>query len=260
MLKIKELFFWLLAFPLISFSQTIELKGQVFGNSDVEGIHVINNTSKRFTTTNVNGAFIISVKLNDTIQFTSVRYKKETIVVNEDIINSRSVKVYLIENVNVLNKVVVGKILTGDLDSDIENEGEERPLDFYDVGIPGYKGKKKTQVERKYFDADNGSYFNGLSFNVYKFLNKVTGRTKKLKEYMRLEHNNVLINSVKDRLSEDFFAANPLDDKHHVDFFYFCSDDPDFENRCKGKSDIEIHIYLEEKLVEYLNNLNSKDD
>ena len=80
-----------------------------------------------------------------------------------------------------------------------------------------------------------------------------------LKERVRIETNTSLINGIRDRIGEDFFAENPLDEKYRNDFFYFCTDDPNFEARCKDKSDIEIYGFLKEKLDEYNANLNSDD-
>ena len=257
----RKLNFLVLLLPLLTFSQLVELDGSVYGNSDIEGIHIINTTSNRFTTTNQSGKFIITAKANDTILVSAIRYKKETIIITSKHITNRKLQIYLIEKVTALDKVLVGKVLTGALDSDINNQGKGRPLDFYDVGIPGYVGKPKTQVERRYFDANNGKYFNGLSFNFYKFINKVSGRTKRLKEYMRLEHNNKLIYDIKDRLSNQFFAEHPLKSELRNDFLFFCSDDPLFEMRCMQKSDIEILDYMSEKYKEYLNNsIGGKED
>ena len=161
---------------------------------------------------------------------------------------------------NQLNKVIVGKVLTGALDSDIENEGEERPMDFYDVGIPGYVGKPKTQVERKLYEADHGKYYAfPFVLNTNKILNAITGRTKKLKEHVRLERNNTLIYKVRANVGEIFFKSHPLDKDKQMDFFFFCSDDPQFELRCSGKSEIEIYEYLDEKYKDYLTNLLIKE-
>lgn len=57
--------------------------------------------------------------------------------------------VHLIENINVLDEVFVGKVLTGDLSIDIKNSDLKRPIDFYDVGIPRYTGIPKAQCERR---------------------------------------------------------------------------------------------------------------
>lgn len=264
MQRIKYVF-WLLAISLTPtlFAQSVELDGVVRANSDVENIHVINKTASRFSTTNFKGEFKILVRLGDSIQFTSVKFKTETVVVSIKHISEQKLEVFLQEQINELDQVVVGKILTGTLESDIGNSDTKTDINFYDVGIPGYKGKPKTQSERRLHEADAGNFVYvglGMGVNLNKVLNSITGRTKMLKERVRVEANDALIRDIRDRLSKDFFANNPLDDKHKNDFFFFCTDDPNFQLRCKDKSDLEIIIYLNEKLKEYKNNLETDKD
>ena len=244
-------------------AQSIELNGIVRSNSDVENIHVINKTANKFSTTNTRGVFKIIAKLGDSIQFTSVKFKPQTVVVSMQHISKQSMEVFLEEQINELDEVIVGKVLTGTLESDIENSDTKTDLNFYDVGIPGYKGKPKTQNERRLFEADHGNYVyfsGGIGVNLNKILNSITGRTKKLKERVRLETNDEVLRDIVDRLSADFFANNSLEENYRVDFFYFCSDDPEFQKRCKNKSDIEIIIYLNEKLEAYKKNLTQNED
>ncbi len=239
-------------------AQTVVIKGVVIANSDIENIHVINKTLNKFTTSNQLGGFKIQAKALDTIVFSSVQYKLKAVVVSFKNIKEQSLTVQLVENVNELDEVVVGKVLTGKLNSDINNSDTEVPINFYDVGIPGFKGKPKTQSERRLYDADHGKYVSvglGLGLNLNKILNKVTGRTKKLKERVRLESNDVLLNKIRANLSENFFITYPLDEALHIDFFYFCSDNENFEKRCMGKSDIEVFEFLIEMMADYKNNL-----
>lgn len=50
--------------------------------------------------------------------------------------------------------------------------------------------------------------------------------------------------SIKARLSEDFFSVYTLYKTLQLEFFYFCSEDENFNKRCNGKSDTEIlNIY-----------------
>ena len=66
---------------------------------------------------------------------------------------------------------------------DIKNNEVERPIDFYDIGIPGYTGKPKTQSERRLHEADAGkmipSFGLGFSVNFYKLLNILKKNTYK---------------------------------------------------------------------------------
>lgn len=248
----------------IGLAQTVEIEGQVFANSDVEGIHVINKTSKKYTTTTASGSFEIEVKLSDTIVFSSVQYKLTAVQITDEVITEKKLSIFLEEQINALPEVTVGKVLSGDLEFDVKNANVEKPIDFYDVGIPGYTGKPKTQSERRLFDADNGkaiSIFNGapLQINLYKILNSLSGRTKMLKERVRLEANDELLYNIKAEFSEVFFKTHPLDESLMVEFFYFCSDDENFESRCKGKSALEVYEFLDEKFIEFKKNINSKD-
>ena len=238
-------------------AQTVELYGQVFGNEDVENIHVINRSSKLFTTTNALGNFRISAKPRDTIQLTSVQYKTATIVVSYEMVQKKELKVYLEENINVLDEVLVGKVLTGRLDSDVENSDAERDIDFYDLGLPGYKGKPLTQSERRLAEATKAQP--GV-IPILPLINAISGRTKMLKERVRLESISVLSNSIKDRLSKDFFGTHPLPKSLHEEFFFYCSEDPTFMKRCQNRSDIEIFEYLTEKYHSFKANLETRKD
>ena len=262
--KIRFFLFYACLFIIsICSAQSADIEGQVFGDTDVEGIHVINKTSNRFTTTTASGSFNISAKLNDTIVFSSVQYKLKAVIVASENIAQKKMTITLEEQVNVLDEVIVGKVLSGDLEYDIKNADIKKPIDFYDVGIPGYTGKPKTQSERRLHDADAGKMIPsigfGFSLNFYKLLNTLTGRTKMLKERVRLEANEVLMYKITTELSEEFFTTHPLAEDLRVEFFYFSSEDDGFETRCRGKSEIEVYKFLEEKYIEFKNNLNSKD-
>lgn len=250
------LWLFLLGFCVSSWSQETLLIGKVIGNSEVENIHVINKTLNRFTTTNSVGAFQITAKLQDTIQITSIKYKSKLVVVSAKNLEAKRITIYLEEHINVLDEVIVGKVLTGDLNSDIQNSEAEKPVDFYDIGIPGYTGPKKTQSERRLVEATTGSGIIPLN----PIINAISGRTKMLKNRISLERKDNLMRSIKDRLSGEFFENNELHEDYRMDFLYFCSEDIDFEKRCKKKSDIEIIIFLQEKLEMYQQNLTESKD
>lgn len=263
--KIKFILFVLNLF-VVSFTlaQSVDIEGQVLAVSDVEGIHVINKSSNKYTTTTVSGKFTISAKLNDTIVFSSVKYKLTAVLILPETIEQKKMVIMLEEQVNVLDEVLVGKVLSGDLEFDVKNAKVDKPLDFYDVGIPGYTGKPKTQSERRLYEADGGKMIPYLGFgfavNFHKLMNAISGRTKMLKERVRLESNEILMYKIRAELSEEFFKKHLLDESLLVEFFYFCSEDPNFESRCKGKSELEVYEFIEEKYIEYkANTLEVKD-
>lgn len=243
-----------------SFAQNVSLSGKVYVTADPEGIHVINKTSKKATTTDILGAFIIRAKENDTIVFSGVQYKIHSIIVGKEMIESKVAKVFLLENINQLDEVVVGKVLTGDLLSDIENSEAKAKINFYDVGIPGNKGKPKTKSERLLAEAGEfkpimllGILGGGLPLNP--ILNGISGRTKMLKNRVKLEARDELMFRVSAKFSKALFAERPLDQSLWYDYFYFCSEDPEFTAKCSGVNDLETLTFLQQKLKQYHANL-----
>ncbi|WP_299782758.1 carboxypeptidase-like regulatory domain-containing protein [uncultured Formosa sp.] len=247
------------------YAQMVSIKGEVKGEDDLENIHVINKTSKTFTITNQAGAFEIPAKLHDTLEFSSIQYNSLDVVVDATVIFTKTITINLKAHVNALDEVIVGKILTGNLMLDIGNSTDEPEINFYDVGIPGYMGRRKTQQERLLEQA--GEFkpkmllgVLGGSLPVDPIINALTGRTKTLKKHVAFERNDDLITKIRQRLSVLFFSEHPLDENNRMDFWYFCSDDPNFEIRCKGKRDVEVLAYINTKYIQYIKNLNSSSN
>ncbi len=249
---------------LLSNSQTVDLRGQVNASSDLGSIHILNITAQQFTITNDKGAFIVPAKLHDTILVSSIQYIPQNIVVTQTILDLEFLSIQLEDRVNELDEVVVGKVLTGDLLLDIDNSDAKRDINFYDVGIPGYTGKPKTQKERKLYEADAGKsiviapLFIGI--NIHKILNKISGRTKKLKNAVKLEEQVTCMNKIKSEFSNLLFADYEIEDHLKNEFFYFVAEDPNFEAYCNADNDFETYQFLLQKL--YMNpndDIQSKD-
>jgi hypothetical protein len=199
------------------------------------------------------------------LQFSSIQHKLKTIIVNETIIRFKALSVNLEEQINELDEVLVGKVLTGNLLLDINTTTGEPPINFYDVGIPGYTGKIATQSERRLSEAGEfkpkmllGVLSGGLPLNP--ILNGISGRTKMLKNRVKTEEKEALMQSVKGRLAKDFFISNPLDETLKMDFFYFCADDENFLKYCKNQTDFKILIFLRMKYRQYQENVKISED
>lgn len=249
----------------LAVSQTVQLQGKVESASEIENIHVINKSKQLFTVTNRLGEFGIKVSLGDTLQFSSIQHKPLEIKVTEEMVSKKSVSIELKELVNELDEVIVGKILTGDLNLDIGNMEGDPPINFVDLGIPGYTGKIATQSERRLSEAGEfkpsmlmGLLGGGIPLNP--ILNGISGRTKKLKKRVEVEEKEALVQKIKTTLGKDFFASNPLAEDLQMDFFYFCSDDENFIVSCKNQTDFNILIFLRKKYLAYLENRNLSED
>ncbi|OYX24872.1 MAG: hypothetical protein B7Z06_08250 [Flavobacteriales bacterium 32-35-8] len=246
-------------------SQSVEIKGTVESTIGIENINVINKTTYNYAITNANGEFAIMAKLNDTLQFSSMLHKTKYVIVDNNMLLLKTVKITLDEHVNELREVTVGNRLSGDLLKDIKNIEGKPPINFYDVGIPGYTGKIATQSERRLAQAGEFKPIMllgllGGSLPIDPILNGISGRTKMLKNRVNVEERESLMQSIKGRLAKDFFSSNPLDEHLRMDFFYFCADDENFIEKCKNQTDLNILEFLKMKYEQYLHNRYGTED
>ncbi len=119
-------------------STRVELKGKVIVDSpDLEGITIYNSSSNKGTITNQNGEFTIKAMLNDKISISALQFKDFTVLVAQEVIDSKQMNVFLVEQVNKLDEVVILPYdLTGVLEEDVANVETFNPdLDAIYFGI-----------------------------------------------------------------------------------------------------------------------------
>lgn len=244
-----KFFICLIVFSLSSEirSQNQDIIGAIKASGDVFGIHIVNKTSNTYAISNDEGIFEISAKLNDVVIVSGIQYIPLEIVITDIIIQTKQLVVNLDDNVTLLNEVTVGKILTGDLMSDIENSESKRDLNFYDLGIPGYTGKRATQSERRLYEAKSGSGLVPLN----PIINWISGRTKQLKEQIVREEINIAVEDAFSTYAALVFEAQALDETMQKQFFHFCSDDPSFLPLSKTRNELKMLEFLKLKLVAF---------
>lgn len=242
-----------------SVAQSIDLKGLIKANEDLVGIHVLNISAKKYTVSDNFGRFEVPVRINDTLEFRSVQYEPLQLIIDRFVWSSKKITVVLNDRINQLDEVVVGKILTGDLLSDIENSDAKRDINFYDVGIPGYTGKPKTQSERKLYEADNGDFVTlyatpigpGIAINLHKILNRINGRTKKLKANVLLDAQKTCMKRAQSEFSALLFGNEQVEDHLKDGFFLFAAEDPSFDQICNQQNSMAMYQFLVSKLVAF---------
>ncbi len=137
-------FFWASAQEI----QIKELKGTISHDSlNVSGVHIINKTSGATTISDADGDFSVLIKIQDTLLFSAVQFKPHVIIVNNKIMQQDKITVYLEQRVNELAEVVIKPHdLSGNPAADMKNSNVKEPINFDDVGIPGFKGKREEKI------------------------------------------------------------------------------------------------------------------
>lgn len=122
------------------------LQGQVrHPELSVAQIHVVNSSRGNAEVTDVDGKFEISIKVGERLRFSGVQFKSQEIEISETIFEAAQVTIYLEAKINQLDEVIVKPHrLSGNLSQDVKEV--EAPINFHDVGIPGFRGQRKERI------------------------------------------------------------------------------------------------------------------
>lgn len=252
----RSKFLLIFLFPIAILAQTgtvKDLEGRVQSKEgDVAATHVLNITSYRASITDANGFFSIPVRVNDTLVFSAVQFKKKTIVVTPEIYESAMLSVPLEDALEQLDEVVVTPYnLSGDLTKDLGSLEIEPVVTASTLGLPNAYVKIPTKAERELFEATSGGGLIPLS----PLLNKISGRTKMLKN--RVERNNLYNRTVRVRAyyPDSLYQTKLKIPKARTDdFFYFCEVDPRFQSVVDTHDLFKIWEFLENKSSVYRKN------
>jgi hypothetical protein len=242
--------------PLLCAGQQQLLHGKITNAIDVEGIHILNTSSRFNSVTDQFGNFAITVKQHDTLVFSSVHFMPEKIVVSEEIYEKGLLIVTLKELLNELDEVMVGPRLSGNLKTDIENIKTEQDLNFYDVGIPGFRGKPEEKI------VPVVPYF-GLASVVdleamYKHL---SGYYKKLRIKRKWDAENVMAATILDFYSRPFFTeAYGIPEGRLYDFMLFCLETSALQNSFNTEDFAGVLLIFENKSKIYFERLEIKEE
>jgi len=259
--RLKLLIGFLLFCPFVFAQTTVSKKMEGIVKSkdgDVAAVHVLNTSSSKATITNINGYFSIPVKLNDTLVFSAVQYKKKTMVISEKMLSSSLLTVYLLEALNQLDEVVVMPYnLTGNLGTDLGNM-DVKAVSASSLGLPNANVKVLRQSERLLSHAEaGGPMFAPTTINVHKILNRISGRTKRLKKRVARDQKYERTQTVRESYEDSIFKTRlkiPLEKID--DFMYFCEVDETFDALLASKDELRLWDFLILKSKAYRKNNN----
>lgn len=205
---------------------------KVFGkiivdNVDVEGVTIYNTSSNKGTVTDIKGQFSIEVALNDRVEVSAMQFENFVIVINEDIMSSKIMTVFLVERINKLDEVVILPYgLSGNLIADIESIKTFNPdLDALYFGIQNmdkYDFSDDYKSEVINLAMEKGRYYNGVDFiKVVGLLLKPIFKSKK-KDFSKV---SVTYQDLSDKYSLFYLVKNlNIQEERASEFVYFIED------------------------------------
>ncbi|ULC60473.1 carboxypeptidase-like regulatory domain-containing protein [Flaviramulus sp. BrNp1-15] len=170
----KIIFFLAFITSLNAVSQNvtrIEVSGKIIveGN-DISGITIFNSSSNKGTISDDKGEFKLQVALNDIIEVSALQYQNLKFQINEAIIKSKKLKLFLIEEINQLDEIIVfNNELTGNLNTDIETTQPFKPkLDALYFGVKhsseyDFEQDYRSEVQNMAVNDQQPTMVNGLN-------------------------------------------------------------------------------------------------
>ncbi|NAY92473.1 hypothetical protein GTQ34_11130 [Muricauda sp. JGD-17] len=237
--------------------QSKELRGQVISSDgDVIGVVVQNISSKRAVITDIDGIFSINAQLNDTLVFSAVQYRRKVLPVNQVLWNTNFFTVRLEEFVNELREVVVKPYdLSGDLNQDLDKLTLEKDVSAEALNLPNADVKIITQSERKLQEASamrviggGGVGGAGGAVSLNPLINAITGRTKMLKNRVKVDRKYARTQRVQEFYADSLFLTVLKIPMEKIDdFMYFCEVDETFQNTVDSKDKLKIWDLMVQK-------------
>ncbi|MEM1258206.1 MAG: carboxypeptidase-like regulatory domain-containing protein [Bacteroidota bacterium] len=225
------------------------IEGKVVSpKKDVTGITIQNISTERATITDFEGNFSIRAGVGDTLVFSAVQFKRKVVPVSEALIHSPFVQIPMEEFVNELREVTVQPFgLSGDIGKDLTGLQLEKDVSAEALGLPNADVRIITQSERKLQEASKGMYSlrAPLAININPIINAITGRTKMLKNRVKLDKTYARTQNVQKNYADSIFQTDLKIPKIKVDdFMYFCEVDNEFQRLVALGDQLRIWEYL----------------
>jgi hypothetical protein len=232
---------------LFSYAQDVtKVTGIVVNSEDespLESVNIVNLNQVRGTSTNINGEFQISAKVDDTIHFSYLGFKSINVRVTNDWIKYGSSKITLTELALALEQVVVNQLkLTGYLEVDIKQVPINTGSRYSISGLPstGYESRTPSALTKIL-----GSIFNPADF-LYNMFGRKPNEMHKLK---KMKQDDEIRNILAARFDREMLTVLLQIDRVDLDLIISeCNYSKDF---VRTANDLQILDAISECYEEY---------
>lgn len=246
---------WALFCFVISWGQQTEISGQITNDKDIEGIHVLNRSSRKNTITNAQGSFRIQAQPQDTLLISSINYMPEMVIISDSMHAAGRVDIQLRDLVNELAEVFVGRKLSGHLINDAKAIKVEDTINFHDVGIPGFRGKPEEKIPKLL-----GQVITPLSIDMEGLYKYISGYYKVLKTQRKWEaENNMVAHLIHYYTPEFYQEAYGIPEDRLYDFLLFTIETTNIQHDFRHQNFVGVLEAMDRCGAEYATRLTKKE-
>lgn len=262
------LILFVVQFSLAQTSDRIGIRGSVHVpvGEDPQGISVFNINSREGAISNSEGEFEIAVKESDTIKIFAVQFQEFMVVIDNRVIQSKTLNIYMNELLNRLPEVIVSPYdLTGQLNVDVEKlEVIELPLNMKIDAPKGYYANVENVVDfgkapkNKALEFNQTRLVNGLNFvNLFKLL-LITNKQNDISDPYSNSYKNVDI-ELRKLYNDEFFKDNfNIELKNIPDFILYADVNGLDEEMLRKGNELDLIDFLMEQSKRYKKQLDRK--
>ena len=225
------------------------LRGKIrVDSTHSNGISILNLGTDKFTTTNQDGEFVIMVRINDVLVFTAVNVETTKRVIKQED--------FVLDVVHVEMKVKATALKAVIINANAINAVSER--------IVLKEPKKYTVAERRLRTAGDFKpiMLLGLLGGVMPLdpiINKINGRTKRLKKLVVVEKKEKYIKMISEWYEHNYFTTQlGISSEYVSGFKYYLVENDFFVKILESKDQEKITFYMVGLAQEY-NNLVKND-
>ncbi|MDN3596519.1 hypothetical protein [Zunongwangia endophytica] len=222
----------------------------------------MNVSASRGTSSEATGKFTINASVYDTILFSSVQYKKKTVVITSEVYKNAFLEVYLEAAINLLDEVKLPN-LSGNLASDLEN----MPInDKYALKAPMSLKMPLSHEEKMLYTATTGP--GGSRFKWYAIflgsvpldpiINGLSGRTKMLKKLNKNVKEQNALETQLDLHRTYLLTKCHLEESQLFLFLNFCFSKPEYIEILAANNKLRLLEFYKKESKNFLKNLKEK--
>lgn len=234
---------------------------------DPQGIDILNLNSNKFTVTNSLGEYRIAVAVNDSLRISTLQFQEFTIIVNQGVIDSKTLNIYVSEMVSRLPEIVVTPYyLSGNIRVDLNRlktvklpsgltAGERQNLDFGpesrpNLEFPPYNTAMAMSKTR---------LVNGINFvNIFKEI-LISNKEFGVKDPFRKTMPADIDVKVRNIYQDDFFRENlDIELEYITDFIYYADENGLSEHMLKKGNELDLIEFLVDQSKKYKKQHNRK--
>ena len=211
-------------------------------SNSVEGVHVLNLVNEKSTVTDRNGHFSIIAKQGDLLVFSAVHLNYWRKSVKENDFKTGFLEVTMTPKEVKLNEVVLT---------------EYTKINAQELGIINYKPKAYTPAERK-LRPTKITQMDLIGLMAFRLpldplLYWATGRTKMLKNDLKIEKKELLLRKLNDWNDNEFYANQLKIPKEFVDGFkYYIIYDDELMSYLQSNNKIQGNFRISKLATDFL--------